>query len=224
MITSPLNDPKLEEFLKQLHSQNQAQDAELNSFFSQYYRKKDNSPENISSEMKNFLSDKMVALDRDKALFCYLLCRSLRAKRIVEAGTSYGVSTLYLAAAVRDNQVEKGMVIGTEWEPGKAARARENFRKAGLDEYIDLREGDLKETLKNIDGPVDFMLIDIWGVALTALEIVSSKLRKGSAVVCDNTSDKEYYREYFQYVNNPDNNFRTMTLPFEGGLELSVRI
>ena len=59
-------------------------------------------------DMHHFLSDKMVALDRDKAEFCYQLCRSLRATRVVEAGTSFGVSTLYLAAAVRDNEVEGG--------------------------------------------------------------------------------------------------------------------
>jgi predicted O-methyltransferase YrrM len=82
----------------------------------------------LDDSAHRFLSDKMVALDRDKAQFCYLLCRALRARRVVEAGTSFGVSTLYLAAAVRDNQVEDGVVIGTEYEPQKAAIARANFQ------------------------------------------------------------------------------------------------
>ncbi len=72
----------------------------------------------------------MVALDRDEADFCYQLCRSLRATRVVEAGTSFGISTLYLAAAVRDNQVENGVVIGTEHEPNKAVGADAYCRDA----------------------------------------------------------------------------------------------
>ena len=69
-----------------------------------------------------FWRDKLVALDEDKARFCYLLCRALKATRVVEAGTSFGVSTLYLAAAVRDNG--GGKVIATEWEHEKAEVAR----------------------------------------------------------------------------------------------------
>src|SRR6202008_2129541 len=110
-------------------------------------------------------SDKFVALDRDKAEFCYQLCRATDVRRVVEVGTSYGVSTLYLAAAVRDNVKntgDKGVVIGTEYEPAKAAAAREHFAQAGLGDYIDLREGDLRETLKEIPELIDFVLMDVW--------------------------------------------------------------
>ena len=78
----------------------------------------------LSGEVKAFLSDKLVALDRDKAEFCYQLCRASDARRIVEIGTSFGVSTLYLAAAVRDNVRAaggNGVVIGTEYEPARPA-------------------------------------------------------------------------------------------------------
>ena len=85
-------------------------------------------------EIKDFRSDKLVALDRDKAEFCYQLCRATNARRIVEVGTSYGVSTLYLAAAVRDNiraAGGDGVVIGTEYEPRKARpRGRTSSRRA----------------------------------------------------------------------------------------------
>jgi predicted O-methyltransferase YrrM len=166
-----------------------------------------------------------VALDRDKAEFCYQLCRALRATRVVEAGTSFGISTLYLAAAVRDNQVENGVVIGTEHEPGKVKIALENFRQAGLSEFIDLREGDLRKSLRDVGGPVDFMLVDIWDVALPSLELVSSSLRPGAIVACDNTTEsREEYGDYFEFVNDPVNRFRTMTVPFQGGFELTVRI
>jgi predicted O-methyltransferase YrrM len=72
---------------------------------------------------------------------------------------------------------------------------------------------------------VDFMLVDIWEVALPALELVSSALRPGAIVVCDNTTAfADSYRDYFEFVNHPANRFRTMTVPFQGGLELTVRV
>jgi predicted O-methyltransferase YrrM len=225
-MASPLNDPKLEALLDRLHAQSDAEVGETDAYFARRERDGSLDYENFcDDDMHRFLSDKMVALDRDKAEFCYQLCRSLRATRVVEAGTSFGVSTLYLAAAVRDNQVENSVVIATEHEPGKVKVARENFRQAGLSEFIELREGDLRQTLEDVGGPVDFMLVDIWDVARPALERVSSSLRPGAIVVCDNTTvDADEYRDYFEFVNDPGNRFRTMTIPFQGGFELTVRI
>jgi len=225
-MTSPLNDPKLEALLDRLHTQSDVQINETDAYFER--RDNENSIDEENSDdqdMHHFLSDKMVALDRNKAEFCYLLCRSLRAGRVVEAGTSFGVSTLYLAAAVRDNQIENGVVIGTEFEPNKIDIARANFEQAGLSGFIELREGDLRETLQDIHGPVDFMLVDIWEVAQPALELVSPHLRPGAIVACDNTMvDANEYRDYFEFVNDPRNRFRTMTVPFTGGFELTVRL
>ena len=117
-MSSALNDRKLEAFLDRLHAQSDAQAAETHAAFeSREGEISIDQEEFYDNDFRRFLADKLVALDRDKALFCYLLCRSLNAHRVVEAGTSYGVSTLYLAAAVRDNQVENGVVIGTEIEP-----------------------------------------------------------------------------------------------------------
>jgi predicted O-methyltransferase YrrM len=225
-MVCPLNDPKLEALLDRLHAQNDAQVKETDAYFARREREGSLSYDKYcDDDMHRFLSDKMVALDRDKAEFCYQLCRSLRAARVVEAGTSFGVSTLYLAAAVRDNRVENGVVIGTEHEPGKVKVARENFREAGLSEFIELREGDLRQTLQDVGGAVDFMLVDIWDVALPALERVSPYLRRGAIVVCDNTTvDADEYRDYFAFVNDSSNRFRTMTVPFRGGFELTVRV
>ena len=225
-MASPLNDLKLEALLSRLHAESDAQVEETNAYFAGRARDGTLDPDNLfDKHTHRFFADKLVALDRDKAEFCYQLCRSLRATRVVEAGTSFGVSTLYLAAAVRDNQVENGLVIGTEYEPKKAEIARSNFKQAGLSEWIELREGDLRQTLQGVAGPIDFMLIDIWEVALPALERVSPSLRPGAIVVCDNTAaHANAYREYFAFVNDPVNRFRTMTLPFEGGFELSVRV
>jgi predicted O-methyltransferase YrrM len=225
-MASPLNDPKLEAMLDRLHSQSDAQVDEIDAYYARREQEGTLDEKGIfDDEMHRFFSDKMVALDREKAQFCYQLCRSLRATRVVEAGTSFGVSTLYLAAAVRDNQVANGVVIGTEFEPKKAEIARANFKKAGLSEFIELREGDLRQTLQDVGGPVDFMLVDIWDVALPALERVSPSLRQGAIVVCDNTAeDANEYGGYFEFVNDPRNRFRTMTVPFAGGFELTVRV
>jgi len=221
-----MNDPKLEALLDRLHEQSDAQIDGVNAHFERREQEVAIDDESFyDDDMQRFLSDKMVALDRDKAQFCYLLCRSLGATRVVEAGTSFGVSTLYLAAAVRDNQVENGVVIGTECDPKKVEIARANFKEAGLSEFIELREGDLRQTLQDIGGPVDFVLVDIWEVALPAIELVSPHLRPGAIVACDNTTvDAAEYRDYFEFVYDPRNRFRTMTVPFEGGFELTVRV
>jgi predicted O-methyltransferase YrrM len=225
-MTSILHDPKLESLLDRLHAQSDTQVEEIDNYFTQRRRVgKLDLEKPYDNELHLFLSDKMVALDRDKGEFCYQLCRSIGASRIIEAGTSFGVSTMYLAAAVRDNQFKKGVVIGTEHEPAKVKVALQNFEEAGLSKFIDLREGDLRETLKEVGGSVDFMLVDIWNVALPALELVSSNLRPGAIVVCDNTTvSAEAYRGYFKFINDPKNQFRTMTIPFRGGLELTVRV
>jgi predicted O-methyltransferase YrrM len=220
---SVIQDPELQRLLIGLHASSDAQVAAIKLFDAERAAQAQPPAED---EIKTFRSDKLVALDRDKAEFCYQLCRASHARRIVEIGTSHGVSTLYLAAAVRDNVHAlggDGVVIGTEYEPNKASAARAHFAQAGLSRFIDLREGDLRETLKEISGPLDFVLVDIWiAMARPALAMVAPYLKPGAVVVCDNT--EQYRREYADYFAFLDaNGFRTMTLPFTGGLEMSVR-
>jgi predicted O-methyltransferase YrrM len=226
---SVLNDPRLERLLDRLHGQSSAQNEAVMTYV--MGRVQDGTLDwnsGFDEGMTRFMSDKLIALDRDKAELCYQLCRALRAKRVVEAGTSYGVSTLYLAAAVRDNVRRDGgtgLVIGTEHEPEKAKAARAHFAEAGLSEWIDLREGDLRQTLTDVGGAIDFMLVDIWTpMARPALELVTPALRPGALVVSDNTTQfREAYRDYFEFIADPANRLRTLTLPFEGGFELTVR-
>jgi len=220
---SVIGDTKLEALLAGLHARSDAQAAAMRAFDAD--RTGQAQPPS-PKEARAFLSDKLVALDPDKAELCYQLCRASNARRIVEIGTSYGVSTLYLAAAIRDNVRTgggDGRVIGTEYEPNKAAAARAHFEQAGLGRFVDLREGDLRQTLKEIDGPVDFMLMDIWiTMARPALELVTPHLRPGAIVMTDNTRQyRGEYAEYFAFLDAQG--FRTMTLPFDGGLEMSVR-
>jgi len=168
-------------------------------------------------------ADKLVALESEKAEFCYMLCRAMGARRIVELGTSFGVSTLYLAAAVRDNG--GGLVIGTENEPQKVAAARSNFTAAGLADLIELREGDVRETLKEVPGPIDFVLFDIWADAIRpALDLLLPQLRRGSVLCADNTAGRPLgYKALFEVLDDPSHGFRTITLPFQDGFEMSVK-
>jgi predicted O-methyltransferase YrrM len=219
---------RVEALLDRLYAQSTSQTEEMMSYFSARAAAGDIDWNAFDAAANQFLADKLVALDREKAEFCYQVCRALRAARVVEAGTSFGVSTLFLAAAVRDNlgaDGGEGVVIGTEYEPEKAKAARANFVEAGLADLVDLREGDLRETLSDVGARIDFMLIDIWTpMARPALELIAPRLRAGAVVIADNTSQfRGAYSDYFEFVNNPANGLRTMTLPFEGGLEFTVR-
>jgi predicted O-methyltransferase YrrM len=227
-MTSITSDPALAAVLERLHNRSETQASELSEYFGRRIADGSLNGRSFDADAIAFLSDKLVALERPKAEFCYQVCRALRAKRIVEAGTSFGVSTLYLAAAVRENTLEDGgagLVIGTEHEPRKAAAARRHFAEAGLSDFIELREGDLPGTLDGLAGPIDFVLLDIWvPVALPALERVAPHLRRGAVIVADNTATfREAYADYFDYITEA-NGFSTMTLPFDGGLEFTVKV
>ncbi|NNB85002.1 methyltransferase [Corallococcus sp. AB032C] len=169
-------------------------------------------------------ADKYLAIERAQGAFCYLTARALRARTVVEFGTSFGVSTLWLAAAVRDNG--GGRVIGTELLPEKARRAQAHLEEAGLASFAEIRVGDATETLRAEDlGEVDFMLNDGFPVrALDVLKLVAPALRPGAVVVTDNVGVfKADYRDYVTWVRDPRHGFASMTIPFRSGTEYSVR-
>jgi predicted O-methyltransferase YrrM len=220
---SILSDPSLQALIDRLQADSVAQESATRAYFTDRAKQGNLSWDGLDEAANKFMADKMVALEPIKAEFCHMLCRALRAKRVVEIGTSYGVSTLYLADAVRANG--GGTVIGTEYEAAKAARARENFTAGGVASFIELREGDLRETLKTLEGPIDFVLMDIWTeMARPAMELVAPHLRPGAIVIADNTAQFRYaYRHFFEFVNDRARGFTTLTLPFEGGLEMVVK-
>lgn len=170
------------------------------------------------------LDDRFICLDRSQGVFCYLQARALGARKIVEYGTSFGVSTIYLALAVRENG--GGLVIGTEMVPAKAARARAHLREAGLLEFVEIREGDARETLRDLDGPVDLLLCDGFPPGmLPVLQLVAPKLRGGGVVVADNVgafwADHE---EFLGWIRDPRNGFQSAMLSMNEGTELAVKV
>ena len=100
-----------------------------------------------------------LAASRETGALLYMLARSTKAQTIVEFGTSFGISTQHLAAALRDNG--GGRLITSEFEPSKAARARDNLKAGGVMDLVEIREGDALETL-SVDHPetIDLVLLD----------------------------------------------------------------
>ena len=144
--------------------------------------------------------------------FLYTIARARKAKRIVEFGTSMGISTIYLATALRDNG--GGHLIGSELEPTKVARARVNLEAAGLADLVDIREGDALETLRDVGGEVDLLLNDgAFALYLPVLKLVEPRLTHGAVVLGENAFEPSY----LDYVRNPENGYISQPLPIDEG-------
>jgi predicted O-methyltransferase YrrM len=159
----------------------------------------------------------------DQGDLIYLLCRGMRATRVVDFATSIGMSAIYFAAAMRDNG--GGTVIGSELVPEKATTARRNLADAGLADYADIREGDARQTLSSVGGPVDFALIDGWpsghepSLAREVIEILAPQIRTGGYVMNDNAEP-----DFLQFIRDPANGFICVSLPLKGSTELCVKV
>ncbi|HXZ84099.1 MAG TPA: class I SAM-dependent methyltransferase [Myxococcota bacterium] len=175
------------------------------------------------AEMSRRFKDVYIPLSRPQGKLLYLVARSLDAKRIVEFGTSFGVSTLYAAAAARDNGL--GRVIGSELEPGKRAKALEHLNEAGLGGCAEVRLGNALQTLRDVPAPIDLVLLDGWkDLYLPMIELLAPKLRSGAVVLADNVRTfKRALAPYLDYVQSGRNGFQSVTLPFPSGFEYSVR-
>ena len=165
------------------------------------------------------LKDLWLPVSRDTAQLLYMLARGCRAKAIVEFGTSFGISTLYLAAALRDNG--GGQLITTEFEPSKVTQAREHLRAGGVLDLVEIREGDALQTLsRDLPESIDLVLLDgAKALYPEVLSLVESRLRPGALIVADNA---DYSPEYLQRVRSPESGY--LSVPFAEDVELSMRL
>ncbi len=165
------------------------------------------------------LKEYPLAVSRETGRLLYMLARSSRAENIVEFGTSFGISTLHLAAALRDNG--GGRLITTEFEPSKIARARENLTAAGLVDLVEFREGDALKTLgMDLPESIDLLLLDgAKALYPEILRLVENRLRPGAFVIADNA---DYCPEYLAHVRSAAKDY--MSTPFGEDVELSVRL
>jgi predicted O-methyltransferase YrrM len=171
------------------------------------------------AELYGRLNQVPLAVSRETGALLYMLARSSKAHTIVEFGTSFGISTLHLAAALRDNG--GGRLITSEFEPGKVARARDHLTAGGLIDLVEIREGDALQTL-GVDLPdtIDLVLLD--GAKALYPEILSlleSRLKPGALIVADNA---DYSPDYLARVRSRGNGY--MSIPFADDVELSMRI
>ncbi|MBB4378387.1 O-methyltransferase [Bradyrhizobium sp. SBR1B] len=165
------------------------------------------------------LKDAPLAVSRETGHLLYMLARSSRARVIVEFGTSFGISTLHLAAGLRDNG--GGHLITSEFEPSKAARARENLIAGGLIDLVEIREGDALKTLSaDLPDAIDFVLLDgAKALYPDILDLLEGHLEPGAIIVADNADDSP---DYLARVRAPGSGY--MSTPFAEDVELSMRI
>jgi predicted O-methyltransferase YrrM len=165
------------------------------------------------------LKDLPLAISRETGALLYMLARGCKARTIVEFGTSFGISTLHLAAALRDNG--GGRLITTEFEPSKVARARDNLTEGGLIDLVEIREGDALRTLSvGLPETVDLLLLDgAKALYPEILTLVESRLRPGAFIIADNA---DYSPDYLARVRSPANGY--LSTPFAEDVELSMRI
>jgi predicted O-methyltransferase YrrM len=166
--------------------------------------------------------DAYIPVDEDQGRFLYVTVRATGARNVVEFGTSFGISTIYLAAAARETG---GKVIGTELEATKVRTARANVAQAGLAQFVNILEGDAMKTLADVDEPIDFLLLDGWkDIYLPIVKMLTPKLSAGAVVIADNIfTFKTTLRPYVTYMQDRTNGFDSVTLPLGHGMEYSVR-
>ena len=170
------------------------------------------------------MRDIYMPITPDVGRLVYLLARGRNAKTIVEFGTSYGISGIHLAAALRDGG--GGRLITTEFDAVKAGRAQENFRAAGLADLIEIRVGDAFDTLKaELGGSIDLLLLDGWKpLYLRMLEFLEPRLSAGAIVIGDDLDvAPDALKPYLDYVRDPGNGYVSVELPIGDRIEISVR-
>jgi predicted O-methyltransferase YrrM len=164
---------------------------------------------------------RMLNLEPDTARLLSLLARSSRATRVLEVGTSSGYSTIWLASAVAE---AGGRVVSIDRNPEKLAKARENLRRAGLIDSVDLRLGEASAVVRALDGPFDLVFFD--GDRTSApeqLRLLLPKLAPAALVLADNVlSHPGEIAPYLAAITQLEG-FDHLVVPIGKGLSLAYR-
>jgi predicted O-methyltransferase YrrM len=175
-------------------------------------------------ERADAASDIYMPISPTAGRLVYSLIRAAKPTTVLEFGMSYGISTLHLAAAVRDNG--SGRVVTTELSAKKIAAASQTFAAAGLDDVITILEGDALTTLAGLDEPIGFVLLDGWKeMYLPVIHVIERRLRAGALILADNAS-KAGAATYLDYVRDPANGYTSVNFPAKehDSMELSCRL
>ena len=171
------------------------------------------------AEFYGRMKDVPLAVSRETGNLLYMLARSSRATSIVEFGTSFGLSTICLASALRDNG--GGRLVTSEFEPSKLARAKAHLAAADLSDLVEFRDGDALETLsRDLPETVDLLLLDgAKSLYSDILDLVAPRLRKGALIVADNA---DFCPPYLERMRSAGSGY--LSVPFAGDVELSVQL
>ena len=166
--------------------------------------------------------DAYISISKDQGVFLYNLLVERKASNIIEFGTSFGISTLYLGAAAKE---AKGKVITSEIVPEKCETALQNFKDAGLSNWIELREGDAMETLKDVPNDIDFLLLDGWNdLYLNLVTLLEPKFKTGTLIYTDNAGFPST-KPFLEYIKDHPEKYKTKRMKTKtGGAELSEYI
>jgi predicted O-methyltransferase YrrM len=172
-----------------------------------------------AAERSDAYQDVYLPICADAGKLLYTLARAIRPETIVEFGTSFGISTIYLAAAVTDNGT--GHVVTTELSSKKVDTARANLQQAGVADAVTILAGDARQTLADLPGPIEFVLLDGWkDLCLPVLRLLEPKLVSGALVAADDNNHASM-TDYLAYIRDPSNGYVTVSFPVEDGMELS---
>jgi len=212
-MASSLSSPQIARLLETLHAESDRIDPPLLAA----------AEGKAGTERTALLDRAFIPVDADAGRFLYALVRGATPGKVVEFGTSFGISTIYMAAAVQDRG--EGSVITTELLPGKAETASRHFAQAGLTDRIDLRIGDALETLRDVTENVAVLFLDGWkNLYLPVLRLLEPALRPGALVVADDLDlFPEQLNPYLAYVRDPAHGYVSVTIPIGDAMELSVR-
>lgn len=159
-----------------------------------------------------------LSITEEQGLFLVELIKKNKFKNIVEFGTSFGISTLFLAQGALET---KGRIITTELIASKAEKAMENFKKAEVSNIIDVRIGDAMHTLQNHKEPIDLLFLDGWKDLYQPLfNMLESNFHTNTIIYVDNANMSES-RAFLKEVG--ENDKYTLESIFDGKVVL-IRI
>ena len=166
----------------------------------------------------------MLAITVDTGVFFSILLKAIKAKRVLEVGTSAGFSTLWLADAVG----KKGRIVTIEMEPRKVERARNNFKQAGVNRLIEIKQGIALDVLRTLKGKFDFVLLDADKENIIEyFDLVLPLVRAGGIIAADNMLFPLNYRlmmkEYRRHTQSR-RNVQTVTVPIGMGEEITIKL
>lgn len=175
-----------------------------------------------AEEGMNRRNEFLLSVGEEAAQFINRMVKSAKPKIILELGTSYGYSTLYLAEAAQSIDAK---VITLDIYPEKSDFARQKINQAGLGSYVDFVTEDAVKYLKNSNLTFDFVLVDLWKeLYCPCFELFLPKLSNGAYIISDNmlfpphhTYEMEAYRKYIRTFKN----IETVLIPIGAGLEIS---